>query len=352
MKFKIKNSKLKIAAPLISAFQLFSFSAFATLSAEVTPGYQFPLDGSVAPSYWLLNLLGTPTVTIYGTVGGSNSLSPGSVTVTELNASVADYKTLDFNGALGALEVMAQGIHTNNIDTNDWVWPLGGGNASPVQLYYDPVLFGTNSSFGTNNAAGLELRVDTNFFGTNALGLTFKFPTNSLPLTDTNGQTETVFLQPLFKVTMQTNVVGNKTNAGPTLALGGIVPTVFTTNGATGGTANYTNAAGLVPILTAQEVITAAHNLNYTPGRVDWRLVCAAPQAGYAAGDEISITSVSATRLASADTVPAFCVGANAGTVYLVCAQSGTGYFFCNKTNAATAGLVLTNWNARCYILP
>ena len=79
-------------------FGLWAGTACADLTAVVTPGYQFPLDGSVAPAYDLLNLLGQPTIQIYGTIGGSNTLAAGSVTGVQLNSSVADGVTVGFNG--------------------------------------------------------------------------------------------------------------------------------------------------------------------------------------------------------------------------------------------------------------
>lgn len=85
--------------------------ARADLTAIVTPGYQFPLDGSVVPSYSLLNLLGQPTITIYGTIGGSNTLAVGSVTGSQLSSSVADGLSIGFNANNPpSLQVLSSGL--------------------------------------------------------------------------------------------------------------------------------------------------------------------------------------------------------------------------------------------------
>jgi len=117
----------------------------ADLTAIVTPGYQFPLDGSVAPSYSLLNLLGSPTIAIYGTVGGSNTLAAGSVTGVQLNSSVADAVTIGFNGNNPpGLQVLGQGVAGPGLTNN---------GTTGLTLWVDTNLFSlaTNSPVNTNS---------------------------------------------------------------------------------------------------------------------------------------------------------------------------------------------------------
>jgi len=127
-------------------------ATFADLTAVVTPGYQFPLDGSVAPAYNLLNLLAQPTISIYGTVGGSNTLAPQSVTGVQLAPSVADGVTIGFNGSVSpSLEVLAAGL----------VGPgLTNVGTSGLQLNLGPSLIFTPN---TNAVPGTNYLITTNW---------------------------------------------------------------------------------------------------------------------------------------------------------------------------------------------
>ena len=152
MIYDFRFAILRIAAAALIG--LTPLAGRASLSAVVTPGYQYPLDGSVPLSYPLLNLLATPTITIYGTIGGSNTLSPGSVTGTELNANVlTGGGGLAFDGGNPpGIEVATGGVLTNMLNTNDWQWPLSQRNAaSLVQLSFNTNQFTASLPWGTTN---------------------------------------------------------------------------------------------------------------------------------------------------------------------------------------------------------
>jgi hypothetical protein len=269
---------LKIAL-LMTALLTPAGPARASLTALVTPGYQFPVDGSISPTYPLLNALALPTITITGTVGGSNTLSPGSVTGTSLAANVLTTGgglVFDGNNPPG-IEIGTQGVVTNMFGTNDWLWPLAQPSlASPLQLNYDPVEFR-----GTTNDNGLNLNYDPQYFTTNAAvanwtnwdgklrtnttGLTLRFGTNTLAVATTNGVTEPVYLQPNFGEQWQTNVVGGVTNIGWTL--------VQLQNLQNEQTYYWTIPANNVSVTStgtnyAMFTITNAHNLGAVPNFV------------------------------------------------------------------------------------
>ena len=97
---------------IVTSLFLVCVYARADLTAIVTPGYQFPLDGSIAPSYMLLNELGMPTIQIFGTVGGSNTLAADSVTGAQLANSVPDGVTIGWNASNPRqLQVLTTGIY-------------------------------------------------------------------------------------------------------------------------------------------------------------------------------------------------------------------------------------------------
>jgi len=217
--FTIYDLRFTILAAMLAA----ATTAEASLTAVVTPGYQFPLDGSVAPSYALLDLLATPTVSIYGNLGGSNNVDPGSITGTQLASSV-----LTTGGGLAwdggtpqGIELAAQGVLTNNLNTNDWRWPLAQPTlASPLQLNYDPLLFNTNT-------AGLTFNYDTNVFGTNGAGLTLaRGFINTVAGNSTNGAAVSLALDPgVFAIVTQSNALTG-TNMQTTLTLSAAAATL------------------------------------------------------------------------------------------------------------------------------
>lgn len=87
----------------------------ADLSATVYPGYTF--GASERPTTSKLNALGTPTIIISGTIGGTNSgLAADSITGAMLDSTTYDNVTIDKTN--GALRVKQAGITTYQLYTN------------------------------------------------------------------------------------------------------------------------------------------------------------------------------------------------------------------------------------------
>jgi len=90
----MKRSIIKFLATLAALMLL--PSADAEITARVYPGYQF--NESERPTVSTLNLLGTPTIEITGTLGGTNvALGAGTVSGTMLMDSVAG-EGLEYDG--------------------------------------------------------------------------------------------------------------------------------------------------------------------------------------------------------------------------------------------------------------
>ncbi len=101
---------------------------YADLSATVTPGFTFqPGD---RPTVAQLNALGRPTISISGTIGGTNSgLATNSITGDMLGPTTFDGVTIDKTN--GALRVATNAIttlqlYTNIFDTSSALSPTGG----------------------------------------------------------------------------------------------------------------------------------------------------------------------------------------------------------------------------------
>ncbi|MDE2100129.1 MAG: hypothetical protein KGL39_22935 [Patescibacteria group bacterium] len=318
----------------------------ADLTAIVTPGYQFPTDGSVAPSYNLLNLLGQPTIQIFGTVGGSNTLAAGSVTGNQLSSSVADGATIGFNSdSPPGLRVLAAGIAGDGL--------LAQGTTN-LMLWADTNLFEleTNSPVGTNNgtvhnwltirsnaitgallAPGADVQAAS-------LGIKAGFIYSGGPwAVDTNDVVQTNAQE-----TLLSNEFGVKTVATIYNTTNGAAVTTHTNNWPTLSLTKFTS--GLVALTNNSTAIAVAHGLGVVPSRVRWVLVNQIGQDGYNSNDEVTASTVweQASRTAvtiSADATNAWLSGFN-----------GTSWSIYNKTNGTTATFTPADWQAKCYAWP
>jgi hypothetical protein len=304
MKLKTQNSKLKI---LLAALCLgvLVVNSRASLTAVVTPGYQFPADGSVPPTYSLLNLLAQPTVTITGTVGGSNTLAPGSITTVSFAQSVVDGATIGFNGNSPAgLQVLAAGIAgpgltnsglTNlalNVDTNYFVLSTN----TPSNNYTNPKAMLT---FKTNLTA--LMTIDTNVF---ALATNSPANTNSPPLTNA--------VQLVLRGFMSTNI-------------------------------NLSSSGGLLASIP--------HGLGLTPSSVRVVLVNITNELGYTANMELSVES---SRNPANGTYPVFMPSADSTNVYLTLntTTAAQGIYINNRTTGVGGSINYPNWQAKIYARP
>ena len=263
----------------------------ADLTAIVTPGYQFPLDGSVAPSYSLLNLLGSPTIAIYGTVGGSNTLAAGSVTGVQLNSSVADAVTIGFNGNNPpGLQVLGQGVAgpglTNNGTTGLTLWVdtnlFSLATNSPVNTnswWQTPALtLFTNSLTGglLRTNAGIvpgqmAVQSGTLVSGGSAVGAT------NYPVV-TNGFV--TMLSPSFQLSLGTNN-WSATNGASVTTGSQVGPMLY----------ERQFVSGKYPLVAGTTIFDLPHGFTNTPSYARFVLVCTATGSGpYLVGDECEIS--------------------------------------------------------------
>ena len=210
--------------------------AKADLTAVVTPGYQFPLDGSVPPSFDLLNLLALPTISIYGTVGGSNTLAVGSVTGTQLSSSVADGITIGFNGntppSLQFLAAGAVGPGLTNTGTGTLGVQINGSlafqsNTNPAGKTNFSLSINTNWTFNQVWTPWTIYSLPTNNWATNSMGV-WTNPANAWGYTN---------IVPI------TNVIVSG-NPAPTVSTNDVIPII--------STLQQTNPTTISPLALAQ----------------------------------------------------------------------------------------------------
>jgi hypothetical protein len=326
-KFTISNFRF----PILTALVAVTLKAHASLTAVVTPAYQFPLDGSVAPSYALLNELATPTVQILGSIGGSNTLSPGSVTGVSMSDSFVDGVTISYNTASPRqIQVKSASIATNHLNTNDWKWPLVQGNNSQfVQFIFDPIFFGTNG-------VGLTFFYDTNFFTTNGLGLSRTGPANTVTFIQTNGAPTNTFLGPEFKVFLDTNTIAGIGYTGMTVHLSEFISAEVA----------LTNATGMF--------ISMNHGFTNLPTRVRWVVVCKTAELGYNPGDEFDSMALAVSGDPTRHPVP----GTDRTNVFWAVSVQANALQLPNKTNPAApqnltaVANIVSNFKLKCYASP
>ena len=296
---------------------------YADLTAVATPGYQFPLDGSVAPTYDLLNLLALPSIAIYGTIGGSNTLSPGTVTGVSLSDNLPDGATVVWNGnAPRQLAVRAAGLVT------------GGDGIVEVtnmfKLSYDPNYFqlSTNSWPNTNSNTGNGL---VNWLTPipGAFSNAVTLPANALGWGGTNVAGSNVLMAglligPDFTVKPVTNATAGTTNSGPGLALHLFTSTQVVLGG-----------SGIN--------LLQAHNLGYTPRLVRGVLLCVSANNNYNPGDEVELSGAF-----SAVDFPEFECGANATNVWVTRYGDGKLYLF-DKAGGVRTLMADANWRLMIY---
>ena len=226
---------------LIILFLLLAGLARASLTAVVQPGFQFPLDGSIAPTFQYLNELATPTVAIYGTIGGANTLTPGSVTSVSFSSSVWDNLSIGLNGNTpGGLQVLAAGVYGNGL-TNSGI--------STLAVNIDGTLQFTRY---TNGAGGIyELVGASPSWAYNTVWLPAGiWPTNQFP--NAWGYTNTQTITNYF-------VTGNGT---PTLTLTDTVPIIANQQGGSNTTANLNAVNGVLNAANSLLVATLTPNAN------------------------------------------------------------------------------------------
>ena len=173
---------------LLSTF-CFQLLAWGGLSATVQPGYTFGADE--VPTIDNLNLLGLPTISVYGTVDGSNGVAPNSLTGDQLVDAFPDDSTLQWYGSgPRRLRVKAGGIGTNELNPAAFTAPLTGGSNNLVTLATNSITANylrTNWLDTVTVITNPPVNVNTNWTGTNTFVLlaTSTTVTNGAPTNTT-----------------------------------------------------------------------------------------------------------------------------------------------------------------------
>ena len=284
---------------LLLAFSLVP-SAFADLSAVVQPGYVF--GPNERPSTSTLNRLGNPTITITGTIGGTNaSVAAGSINGTHLSDTIVDGTNITFNGASPrALTIVNAGVDVTQISTNIAGNGLGGGSGTNLFIKLD-----------TNATPGLSIVSD--------MLVLSNVPPHRL------------------NVTSNYVIVGTTNDTGLAVPIPTFANVLATNLGFT--SIEYALATGLVA--------NTNHGLAATPSQVRWVLVCKTNDASYAVGDEIA--ALFGDGEASTYSVGVIW-GANSTNVF-VTIQSTTFNLMDKSTGSFTAATA-ARWRLKCYAKP
>lgn len=277
--------------------------AYAELTATVYPGYT--LSANERPTTAILNLLARPTVSVSGTLGGTNvGLAANTVSGAMLQTSVVDDNTIEFfnNGGSTAIRLKAYNTGTNAISSNLAGLGLGGGDGYALSNKTDNV-----SLTITNDVLTLMTNLSATYLNVASNGV----------------------------------VVGTSTNRGQTVDMQ-VFAKILGTNG-------YASAE--LTLSSGSALLNAAHNYGYTPGYVRGALICKTVDAGYAVGDEVDFAGiVGVENGGSFDRGKVFSVGANATNVF--CSQSGNFLYVPNKTNGVHTQLDHSKWKVKIYARP
>lgn len=280
---------------LFALFALFAVNAGADLTAHVAPGYTFGANERADTAK--LNRLGLPTITISGTLDGTNAgISAGSINANMFSASVVDNVTLDFtNSSPQAIRIKAEGVGPREVRAAVAGAGLAGGAGTALSVTVD----GTSITI-TNDVLSLSTNLSPHFL---------RIPSGSIAIGGPDGSGTNVTLA-VFSSYIQTN-------------------------------ATYTSSD-----LTVSAAATAnnAHNLGFRPSYVRLVWVCAETDAGYSVGDEIDALCVQAS---SGGTL--FSYGANATHVFFATVSSIPSVFTYHKSTGAVTFITLSKWRVRIY---
>lgn len=269
---------------VLTALLLAAFNVSATLTAVVTPGYQFPNDGSVPPTPALLNLLALPTIQIYGTIGGSNTLDPGSVNGVELADSVPDGGTLNLpvGVTMGWNTASPRQLAVNTAGIVDGNGGIESAGTNALYLMLDPTYFllstnslGTSTNVNTGSVTNwLTLKPNTLGDTNIAQGGLTAWSINSNGLPPSVISTPLLLTNIFFSGTItnvytnnNTVVIGGTNGLGKTVLFGpgfSLSTTSIVTSAVSGGVTNF--ATNTVPIFQLASIGPAAElAVNVTP---------------------------------------------------------------------------------------
>lgn len=277
-------------------------SARAELTATVYPGYT--LSANERPTTAILNLLARPTVTVSGTLGGTNvGLAANSVSGAMLMTSVVDDDTIEFfdNGGVTAMRVKAYNIGTNVIGANIAGLGLGGGNGFAL-------------SNKTDNAT-ITITNDVLTLMSNLSPVYVTWVTNTVLGASTHGTNAQLTVSSGFD--LQTN----------TLAL-----------------RQWTSAE--YSFASAGTIISTNHGLGATPTWVRAVLVCKTNDLDWTAGQEVGLESVYNSGGGSP-----FNVAANTTTLTAT-ANAGFNSHAMINTSGNGVNITTVRWRIKVYARP
>jgi hypothetical protein len=300
----MKSSKLKLAWVGVALLH-FAFCiqpCFAELTAVVSPGYQFSY-GEI-PTVGKLNRLGLPTITITGTLDGTNAgISAGSINANMFSASVVDNATIDFtNSSPQALRIKAAGVGVREISSAIAGPGLTGGSGVPL----------------TNNVDGVRLII-TNDVVTLATNIPLNYlaiTSNTIPIGHYTG-----YMTNLPVMQFYTNLMGQVT---------------FSTSVA----ASTITTEGSQPVNTA-------HGFGDVPAFVRGVLVCTTSERGYSPGDEVPFEGVFDSGIA-----PILRAFANATNVVVASRTAASGYWVVNRNANSWGPITPGSWTVKVYARP
>lgn len=270
----------------------------AELTATVSPGYTFSATERADTSK--LNRLGMPTITITGTLDGTNAgIGAGSINGNMLSPSAVDGVTISFtNSSPQALRIAGGGVNVREISTNIAGLGLGGGDGYALSNKVDGVgLVITNDVLALNtNLSPSYLNVNSNYV-----------------------------------------VIGSSTNTGMAVPINSFLLTLST---------NQFESAEMAATGSAIDI---PHGLGVKPTWVRWVMRCVDPggEAGYSAGDEVPIDEVVDVA------VGGVVWGSGANSTNVFCSAGWTyGLAIRNKNNSAGTPFTPSKWRIVCYARP
>jgi hypothetical protein len=282
---------------------LFTVPVLADLQATVTPGHVF--GASERPTTSTLNRLGQPTITITGTVGGTNAnISAASINGTMLVNGLPG-SNLTYDGSSPrSIVIKNSGVGSNQVDAAIAGFGLTGGGGAYFKVNID-----SNSIVSTADGDGIQV---------------------------TN-------LQP-WRITWTTNTILGATPYGTNAAIGLPAGWYISTNLTLSAAGGFTS--GETDVGLPSDV---AHSLGLKPGIVNWVFICKTSDAGYAVGDELPMSQVEDITASQP-----FNYGANSTNVFYrpYSGVAGLTLRLYNKSSGALDTFTLARWKAKCYARP
>ena len=294
------NTTTRLGLLGILHFTFCIFNCSAELTATVYPGYT--LSANERPTTAILNLLARPSVTVSGTLGGTNvGLAANSVSGAMLMTSVVDDDTIEFfnNGGSTAIRLKAYNTGTNAIDANLAGLGLGGGDGFALSNKTDNV-----SITITNDVLTLMTNLSVTHLNVTS---------NSVVVGSTNNQAQVITIPSLY-----TNMLAQvPTFASSPLSMSSV------------------SAAGIY--------LNVAHGQNRTPPVVTLVLVCTTADLNYSIGDEAHVTFPFATQVITFG---------NTTNVGFICNAAASSWTVCDKSTGTATAITPARWSAKIYARP